>query len=114
MFDRFAKTLLIVAALATGGVAATAAPAAAAGPTIEITGDIHLAGHRHHRRDHVRGPACSPRQAVHKAHRLGLRRTHIRRVNRRVIAVAGRFHHRGHAVVRFARVPGCPVLGFRR
>ena len=67
-------------------------------------------GHRdYRRRPHYR--ACTPGQAVNKAGRMGIRRAHVRNVNRNVIRVAGRDRGR-HVVVRFARAPGCPVIGW--
>lgn len=61
--------------------------------------------HRPHRR------ICTPGRAVNKASRMGVRRAHVRGVNRNVIRVAGR--QRGHhVVIRFARAPGCPVIGW--
>jgi hypothetical protein len=55
---------------------------------------------------------CTPRRAVWKAERMGVRHAHVRRVNARVIVVRGRDHY-GPVVIRFARAPGCPVVGWR-
>ena len=56
---------------------------------------------------------CSPREAVQKAHRMGLRHAGVARVNNRAIVVAG--HHWGHrAHVVFARNSRhCSVIGVR-
>lgn len=63
-------------------------------------------------RDRWHGPryrACTPRQAVQKAGRMGIRHARIHRASHRSIIVGGRA--RGHHVrVAFARVPGCPVI----
>ncbi|EIM76859.1 hypothetical protein T8J41_12300 [Nitratireductor rhodophyticola] len=53
--------------------------------------------------------ACSPRQAVRKAERMGLRRARVVRANRNIIRVAGRTHW-GRQHVVFARAPRCPVI----
>lgn len=115
MFQSLTRTIIVVAALATGGVATTAAPAAANGLSFGITiGEraqpVHGRDYRGHR-DYR--PACSPRRAVRKARRMGVHRARVVRANRRAVVVRGR--SRGdRAVVRFARAPGCPVLAFRR
>ncbi|WP_295806042.1 hypothetical protein [uncultured Nitratireductor sp.] len=57
---------------------------------------------RHHR-------ACTPRQAVRKAERFGIRRARVVRANRNVIRVVGRTH-RGRQHMVFARAPRCPVI----
>ena len=49
---------------------------------------------------------------MRKARRMGIHRAHVRNMNRNVIRVAGR-KHRDRVVVRFARAPGCPVVGWR-
>ncbi|MEF2552479.1 hypothetical protein VQ042_14065 [Aurantimonas sp. A2-1-M11] len=115
MFQSFARSICVVAALAAGGIATTTAPAAADGLRFGITiGSGHGAQPvRHVRRGHYDRVACSPRRAVRKARNMGIHRAHIRRANRRAVVVAGR--SRGHpAVVRFARDRGCPVISFRR
>ncbi|MCD1642039.1 hypothetical protein [Aurantimonas coralicida] len=115
MFQSFARSICVVAALATGGVATATAPAAADGLRFGVTiGSGHAAQPvRHVRRGHHARVACSPRRAVRKARNMGVHRAHVRRANRRAVVVAG--HSRGHrAVVRFARERGCPVISFRR
>lgn len=67
---------------------------------------------RHDDRRYSYRRVCSPEQAVNKARRMGVRNAHVRDVNRNSIRVAGR--DRGDRVVlRFAREPGCPVIGGR-
>jgi len=62
--------------------------------------------------DDRRYRACEPGQALNKAARMGLRRVQLRDVRRNSIVVSGR--DRGERViVRFARAPGCPVIGER-
>ncbi|MEC5325449.1 hypothetical protein [Aurantimonas sp. A3-2-R12] len=121
MFKSLTRSILVVAALATGGVATTAAPAAADGFRFGITiGEraqpVHGRSYRDGRRyrdSREYRPACQPRRAVRKASRMGVNRARVIRANRRAVVVAGR--SRGdRAIVRFAREPGCPVLSFRR
>jgi len=66
-------------------------------------------GHSY-RRDHGRYERfCSPRRAVNKARRMGVRHARVAHVNHRTIGVKGRRHgHRSYIV--FARAPHCPVL----
>lgn len=64
---------------------------------------------RHHR---PRRDVCDPREAVQKAHRMGLRDVRVTRANRNTIRVVGeRRWHR--AAVVFARAPNCPVISAR-
>jgi len=120
MFKTLSRTICVVAALAAGGVAFGTAPAAADGIRFGITigdGPRHLspAGHRGDRGHRGRGHharGCSPREAVHKARRIGVHRARVVDVDNRSVAVAGR--SRGdRTLVRFARAPGCPVLRIR-
>lgn len=73
----------------------------------------HRRHDRHHRwrhRDHwERASACTPRDAVRKAYRMGLHRVSVADVDRRTIRVHGRKGWR-FATVIFARAPHCPVL----
>lgn len=118
MFQSLTRSIVVVAALATGGVATTAAPAAADGFRFGITiGEraqpVHGRGYRDYRGYREYRPACAPRRAVRKARRMGVHRARVIRADRRAVVVAGR--SRGdRAIVRFAREPGCPVLTFRR
>lgn len=64
---------------------------------------------RHHRgRDHYRG--CSPREAVHKASRMGLRHARVVGANRHTVRVEGRGHGYRYASVTFANRHHCPVI----
>ena len=112
MFQKLAKALIVIAALGSAGIAApTAASAASASISISGGGVEFVRDRGHRGRHHVR-PGCSPRRAVNKARHFGIRHAHVRGVSRRAIVVAGRKgHHR--AVVRFARVRGCPVISYR-
>ncbi len=131
MFDKIKK--IAVSALVSFGVLATI-PA-----TAQAHGNHHgggagfgiwfgESGHSHWRRPGARrgggdwhngrrynpiGRAhrCSPRRALNKARRMGVRNAHIRRVDHRVIKVRGRSH--GYRVrIVFARAPGCPVIRY--
>lgn len=109
-----------VSAIVALGTLAAAPASAGSGVYLGLGGGHHGPGvgvwfgerghvYRRHHRPHYR--ACTPGQAVNKASRMGVRRAHVRRANRNVIRVAGR--QRGHhVVVRFARAPGCPVIGW--
>ncbi|MBO0902130.1 hypothetical protein [Jiella sonneratiae] len=119
MFGKFAKALCVAAALGSAAVAApSAASAAEYRATLSIgSGGIEFVRHRGHdaRRDHGRHwsrRGCTPGHALNKARRFGLRHAHVRHVSHRSITVAGR-KHRHHAVVRFARFHGCPVISYR-
>lgn len=109
------KTIALAAVVSLGSLAAV--PAANAegvyfsigshGATITVR-DGHRGpgwGGHHHRRP----PACSAREALHKARGMGLHRARIVREDRRAIHVAGRDRH-GRDVVVFARAPHCPVI----
>ena len=114
MFRKLAHSIVMVATLATGATAMSTAPATADGVRFGVTiGNGHVEPVRHLRRHRRAAVACTPRHAVRKARRLGIHRAHIRRVNRRVIVVAGR-SHRHRSAIRFARAPGCPVISYRR
>jgi hypothetical protein len=63
------------------------------------------------RRDEWGRESCSPRRALFKAERLGLRRVFLRNVGRSTIRVSGR-RHGDRVTVTFARAPSCPVVGF--
>lgn len=117
MFSKV-KAAALSALIALGGLAAMPATAQAdgfffgIGPHGGVYGGVHAGPSRHYGRHHrVRHyRACTPRQAVIKASRMGIRNAHVRNVNRNVIRVRGRDWH-GRVVVRFARAPGCPVIG---
>ncbi|MCT7374931.1 hypothetical protein [Chelativorans salis] len=67
----------------------------------------HSRYYRHHRPRHA--AACTPRSAIHKAYRMGLRHARVADVGRRAIRVSGVRHHRRASIV-FARAPHCPVI----
>lgn len=69
----------------------------------------HYDDYRWHRPPH-HARACTPRRAVAKAERLGLRRIHVERVNRRHIHVSGRKWGNQRVIVVFARAPRCPIV----
>lgn len=64
---------------------------------------------RHYRPAPRRAAACTPRLAVRKAERMGLRGARITRANRNIIRVSGRTRH-GRSSVVFARARNCPVI----
>lgn len=124
MFKIF-RTLALSAIVGMGAIAAMPAPAEAAGGSIYLGfGSGHGAGAsfrfddrgRHRYRDnrrasgprHIRG--CSPREAIHKASRMGLRNARVVDASRRTIRVAGRSHGHRPATITFGKAPHCPVL----
>lgn len=124
MFKIF-RTLTLSAIVGMGAVAAMPAPAEAAGGAVYLGfGSGHGPGvsfrfddrGRHHYRDHRRGSGprhlreCSPRQAVHKASRMGLRNARVVDASRRTIRVVGRSHGHRAAAITFGKAPSCPVL----
>ena len=126
MLTTFVRTLLAAGALAAGGVGIAEAAGPRNGP------DIVFVDH-HRDRDHgdrwggrgegrwdrgdrrhgfVDRDLCSPRHALRKAARMGVRGGDIVRDNRRAVVVAG--FKRGHPIlVRFAQERGCPFVGAR-
>lgn len=60
------------------------------------------------RRDRDWRRSCSPRQALDKAERMGLRRARVVDVSRYSIRVAGRKYNE-RVVVSFGRERGCPI-----
>jgi len=116
MFTNALKAIALTGALIVGGFAATTAPAEAGGRlSLELSGPgfYFNSDRRHHFRDRAhRRNHCSPRKAVHKARRKGLRRAHVVRIGRRGVVVAGRkwgerivmgFSRNRHCSVRFVR-----------
>lgn len=116
------KTAALSAVLGLGALAALPATAQADSiylgfggghnrPGVEFfvggsSGHAYRPGRHHVRRD------CSPRRAVRKASRMGLRDAYVRNNNPNRIRVEGR--KRGERVrVTFARAPGCPVIAYR-
>ena len=106
MFSTMLKSALVAASLSLGAVAATTAPAAAGDGYIQFDAPgISVGfGQRRHYRDHgrriydhggyddrrYRRGRCTPRRAVRKARRNGIRRAHVVRAGRRGVVVAGR------------------------
>ncbi len=106
MFNSQIKSLIVAGTVAMGAIVATSGTASA-----EVRGGIYFGGpgfsigfgdrgYRHHgrydrydRHDHWERPrhrSCSPRKAVRKARRKGLRHAHVVRVGHRRIIVSGR------------------------
>ncbi|WEX11281.1 hypothetical protein [Chelativorans sp. AA-79] len=128
---RTIKIAAISALLGLGTLAAAPATAQADGiyfsfGSSDARGGIHVRDHdrrdrggwgRDHR-DRDRGRwdrrdrACTPRDAVEKAHRMGLRHVQVTRANRNTIRVTGRTRHDRTSIV-FARAPHCPVIRAR-
>lgn len=106
-----ALTALFGAALGLGSLAA--APAAHADGIYFSIGQGHNwhNGQRHHWRRHA-ARSCTPRQAVRKAERSGIRRAYVSHVGRNAITVRGH-RHRDRARIVFARAPHCPVIRAR-
>lgn len=124
------RTLALSAIVGMGAIAALPAPAEAAGGSVYLSfGSGHGSAvsfrfddrGRHHYRDHRRRARphhvrqCSPRDALQKASRMGLRHARIVDTSRRSIKVAGRAsgaRSHGHrpATITFAKAPHCPVL----
>ena len=122
---KFLRTATLAAVVGLGAVTAMPVSAEAAGGSIYLgfgSGHGPSAGFRFddRGRHHYRGPGryhareCSPREAVRKAARMGVRNARVVDVGRRTIKVAGKVAGRGHgprpAVVVFGKVPSCPVL----
>lgn len=113
---KLARNLTLSAILGLGALGAIPASASADSLAIKAgSGGIAIeVGHgRHwHGRPGWHGPryrACTPRQAVTKASRMGVRHARVHHASHRSVTVSGRKH--GHRVrVVFARVPGCPVI----
>lgn len=97
----------LAALIALTGFSVTAPSAAAASP--ELTIQVQYRDRdRGWRPD--RGPrACQLGLAERKARRMGLRRSHVVRVTRRAVTVAG-ITRRGPDRVVFANVRGCPLI----
>ncbi len=121
---KFLRTLTLSAIVGLGAVAALPAAADAAGGSIYLGfGASDHGPNARFRfddrgRHHYRGPGrydargCSPREAVRKASRMGLRDARVVDTSRRTVKVAGRAGGRGHrpAVIVFGNAPSCPVM----
>ena len=116
MFQKI-KIAAISALLGLGTLAAAPATAQADGIYFSFGSDgragvyVRDNDHRHHNR--WRRAACTPRDAVQKAHRMGLRNVRVARANRNTIRVVGRKHRHERASIVFARAPRCPVIQYR-
>lgn len=118
---KFLRTATLAAIVGLGAVAAMPASAEAASGSIYLgfgSGHGPSVGFRFddRGRHHYRGPGrhhvreCSPRDAVRKASRMGVRHARVVDVSRRTIKVAGRGHGPRPAFVVFGKAPSCPVL----
>ncbi|WP_099864590.1 hypothetical protein [Pararhizobium haloflavum] len=117
MFAKIIKTAALSAMLALGGIgavattAATSQPAAAQASFEFRFGNAPIVRHRHAPPRYARN-YCDPRQAVHKASRMGVHRAHVVRNAPRRVAVKG--FSRGHPVrLVFANQRGCPIIASR-
>lgn len=127
---KFLRTLTLSAIVGLGAIAAMPASAEAASGSVYLGfGSGHgpnVGFHFNDRgRHHYRGPdrhgdrwgsgryharECSPREAVRKASRMGLRNARVVDTSRRTIRVAGRSHGHRPAAIVFGKAPSCPVL----
>lgn len=117
------KAIRIAVASAVVGLGALAAMPSAAqansfyfgitagGPVFGYQAGPVRPGYGGHHRDWNRPArqACNAQQALRKADRMGIRRSHVRAQNHRVISVAGTNRGRPASVL-FARAPNCPVI----
>lgn len=112
------KTAALSALIGLGGISAMPASAMADGFYLGFGGGhgprvgVYLGDEGRHYRGPRRARACTPGQAVRKAHRLGIRHARVVRANRNIIRVrgSGRGYNR---VAVFARAPHCPVIRVR-
>ncbi len=115
------KAAVVSGLIGLAGVFSAGASAQAAAPVVSFSVSGHSAGHGapvvqvNHRHGHYNRPqyrqnryACTPREALSKASRMGLRNTRISS-NRSTIRVSG-FRHGRPASVLFGKSRGCPVL----
>lgn len=124
---KFLRTLTLSAIVGLGAIAAMPASAEAASGSIYLGfgASDHGPGARFRfddrGRHHYRGPdrhgpgrygarECSPRDAVRKASRMGLRNARVVDMGRRTVKVAGRGHGHRPAMIVFGNSPSCPVL----
>lgn len=124
---KFIRTLALSAVVGLGAVAAIPASAEAAGGSVYLgfgssgygpnvgfhfgdRGRHHYRGPGHYNSSRYHARECSPRDAVRKASRMGLRHARVVDTSRRTIKVAGRGHGHRTAVVVFGKAPNCPVL----
>ena len=123
MFKSQIKSILVAGTVVMGALSATSGTANA-----EISGSIHFGGpgisigfgdHGHYGHGHgyyddrwdrprYRYNRCSPRKAVRKARRKGLRRARVIRVGHRGVVVAGRKWGE-RVIMGFGKSRRCPV-----
>jgi hypothetical protein len=72
---------------------------------------IELRDRRRDNDDNYRAPRCSPRQAIRRAYRLGLRDPEIQSITRRQIVIDGIDRYGDDAVLYLANRRGCPRIG---
>lgn len=121
MFISSLKSALVAGSVALGALAATSGTASAGGKIgVYLDGPHFSIGfgdyrdrrhrdwrdHRDWRRPYFR--KCSPRKALRKAKRRGLRRAHIIRVGHRGVVVGGRKWGE-YVKIGFGRHRSCPV-----
>jgi hypothetical protein len=112
------KIAALSAIVGLGALASMPAAAHADGIYFSFGGGDARAGiyiRDHDRRDRHRprrARSCSPRDAVQKAYRMGLRDVRVQRANRNTIRVTGRTRYDRGSIV-FARAPHCPVIRAR-
>lgn len=111
MLKNFTRAVLVAAALATGIAGLSIAPAAAAPLGAKASYQLAQYHHDRHYRDYRHRPMgnCSPREAVRKASRMGLRHARLVRANPRQVVVSGE-RHRRHTTLHFAQLRGCPLI----
>jgi hypothetical protein len=101
--------MIKIAAMSTliglGAFAAAPATAQASGLVIGVSSHGPAYGHGRDWRRH----ACTPREAVARASRIGIRNARVRSVRRNTIDVSG-FRHGRHVNVTFSKAPGCPTI----
>ena len=77
-------------------------------------GKGHASSRHYGHRPYARHRTCSPREAVHKAQRIGVHRARVEGVGRRFVIVKGR-GHRGKILMAFHRKsPHCSVAWVKR
>jgi len=112
------KSAFLAAAIAIGGIAGLGATSGTAearsGVHVEIGGpgfsiDFGRGYGRHYGRPHYRYRRCTPRRALRKARRMGIRRAYVRRAGYRGVIVAGKRGYRGRVIVGFGNHRSCPV-----
>ncbi len=119
MFKNTIKTLIAVGVIAAGATLSTAGSANAGSVGVYIGnghGGVYFSdGHRRggYHKAHKRNRVCTPRRALKKAWRLGVKRPYVDRIGRNRIVVKG-FSHGHRAKVVYDRDRSrCPVIRTR-